>query len=358
MKRVNAALLCLGVAFLVYLVWKVGPAELWQHLRQLGWGVVPLIVSEGLANLLHTLGWRHCLTGAGRNVSLLRLYRMVTTGWAVNFLIPSAAVGGEVARASLLADRQNTSQAVSSVLADKLSTAWGHLLLVGLGTFFVLGRVQLPVQLWLAMLVTSVLLTAGIATFWLLQVRGKLSALVGWLAAHRGDGNTLQRALPRIRQVDQALSSFYRERPWDFVCSILWHLLGHSMAIFQVWLFLSLLHHPAPFAAVACVAILGLWFDLLTFAVPLNAGTLEGSRIVALKVAGGDAGMGMAFGVAVRLAQLFWAGAGLANYALYVRTGYRPKDEMPTQGQAASDQPQAQAPESMAMKRNALAPPR
>jgi hypothetical protein len=85
---------------------------------------------------------------------------------------------------------------------------------------------------------------------------------------------------------------------------------------------------------------------------------LEGSRIVALKVAGGDAGMGMAFGVAVRLAQLFWAGAGLANYAFYLRTGYRPKDEMPTQGPAARAHAHAQAPQSMAMKGNALAPPR
>jgi uncharacterized protein (TIRG00374 family) len=318
MKRLNAALLVLGVAFLAYLLWKVGPGELWGHLRQLGWGVVPLILSEGLANLAHTLGWRHCLSSEGRRVSLLRLYRMVTTGWAINYLIPSANVGGEVARASLLASTQGGSQAVSSVLVDKLSTAWAHLLLVALGTLLLLGRVHLPAELWVAMLVTSLLLTAGIVAFLLLQMRGKLGAMVSWLAEHRIGGGVVRKFLPRILQVDEALSRFYRERPWDFVWSVLWHLLGHAMALFQVWLFLTVLRQPVSLAATACAAILGLWFDLLTFAVPLNLGTLEGSRIVALKMAGGDAGLGMAFGVAVRIAQLFWAGAGLVNYALSV----------------------------------------
>src|SRR5664280_867490 len=37
-----------------------------------------------------------------------------------------------------------------------------------------------------------------------------------------------------------------------------------------------------------------------------NLGTLEGSRIVARKAVGVDALLGMTFGVAVRVAQVFW----------------------------------------------------
>lgn len=67
----------------------------------------------------------------------------------------------------------------------------------------------------------------------------------------------------------------------------------------------------------AAVGFLSLWFDLLTFSIPLNLGTLEGSRIVALKAVGGDALLGMTFGVAIRVAQVFWACFGLASYGLF-----------------------------------------
>ncbi len=58
-----------------------------------------------------------------------------------------------------------------------------------------------------------------------------------------------------------------------------------------------------------------MWFDLLTFAVPLNLGTLEGTRVVAFKAIGYSSLMGMTYGVATRLAQMSWAAFGLLSYA-------------------------------------------
>jgi len=50
--------------------------------------------------------------------------------------------------------------------------------------------------------------------------------------------------------------------------------------------------------------------------VRFGLGTLEGTRIIALRAVGYNALLGMTYGVALRLAQLFWAAAGLVNYAL------------------------------------------
>jgi hypothetical protein len=56
-------------------------------------------------------------------------------------------------------------------------------------------------------------------------------------------------------------------------------------------------------------------FDLLTFAVPLNAGSLEGSRVLLMNFLGYPAGAGMTYGIALRLGQMFWAAAGLGARA-------------------------------------------
>lgn len=60
---------------------------------------------------------------------------------------------------------------------------------------------------------------------------------------------------------------------------------------------------PNTVPTVAAAGCLAPWFDLLAFGVPINLGTLEASRI------------GVAFGTAIRAAQVLWAVFGLGSYA-------------------------------------------
>jgi uncharacterized protein (TIRG00374 family) len=326
MKKLNTVLLVLGLAFLAYLVWTVGPRELLQQVHALGWGVIPLILIEGLANLAHTAGWRYCINGPGPRVPLLRLFRMALAGWAINYLTPSASVGGEATKAALLSSTHTGSEAVSSVLLDKLTTAIAHLLLAVLGSLFLLWRLRLPLQLWLAMALSSGLLTGGLLVFLWMQKQGKLGGLLRWLVDRKLGGNPVQQAARHVSEVDEALKRFYRKRPLDLVLAVGWHVIGHSAAIFQAGLFLWLLKQPAPFATFAAIGFLSLWFDLLTFAIPLNLGTLEGSRVLALNAVGSGAVLGMTLGVAVRVAQVFWACCGLVCYSLFA---VRPSGPIP-----------------------------
>ena len=159
MKKLNAALLLLGVTLLGYLIWRVGPRNLWQQVKVLGWGLIPLILSEGAANLAHTGGWNCCINTPHRSVPLLRLFRMAMAGFAINYLTPTASMGGEVSKAALLASDVKGPEAVSSVLADKFCMAFAHLLLALAGALFLLWWTSLPVEIWAAMAVSIGLLT-------------------------------------------------------------------------------------------------------------------------------------------------------------------------------------------------------
>jgi uncharacterized protein (TIRG00374 family) len=330
-KRFNTVLLVLGLAFLLYLIEKTGWRELWQQLRVLGWGITLILLAEGLANLAHTVGWRHCIPST--SLSLFHLFRMNMAGWAINYLTPTASVGGEVTRASLLAKRCDGTDAVSSVFLDKLMTAVAHLGLVLLGALLLLWQVKLPLQLWLAMAITTAALAAGIGGFFLLQARGTIGTACHWLLKNKVGKRFVQPAAENLSRVDAVLKRFYRERPRDLVFAVLWHALGHSVALVHAWLFLTFVGQPAPLLSVVTAACLALWFDLITFAVPINLGTLEASRIVALRVLGCQALMGMAFGMAIRAAQLFWACFGLASYGFLT---FRKEKERGTSRPAAA----------------------
>src|SRR5215475_11447975 len=314
-KLFHALLLCSGGAFLAYLIWKIGLREIWHELRSLGWGLIPLIMAEGIAEMIHTLGWRHCMNEPYRNLRWFFLFRVRMAGYAINYLTPAATLGGEVTKGTLLASAHKGPGAVTGVLIGKLCFGFAHLLFVLTGSIFIVATVKLPTALWVAMLFSSALIASGIGIFFVIQKRGKLGVMVRWLAQRKLGGRLLQKAAAGITEVDEALKSYYRERPGELLRAIGWHFLGYLIGIAQTWFFFSLLNRTS-WVVAASTWFLGMWFDLLTFAMPLGLGTLEGSRIIALRAVGYNALLGMTYGVALRLAQLFWAAAGLVIYAL------------------------------------------
>jgi hypothetical protein len=329
MKRIQTALLLLGVVFLGVLLAKVGVRELWHELTLLGWGLIPLLLGEGLAEMIHTLGWRHCLSGPLRSLSWFMLFRIRMAGYAINYLTPTASLGGEVTKGALLAARQRGPEAASGVLIGKLCLALGHLLFVILGAALVLWRVKLPGPLWVAMLASGGLMAAGMFIFLGLQKYGRLGGFVRWLAARKFAGPRLRQAAGEITAVDETMKRFYRERPMGLPSAIAWHLVGYSVGIPQTWLFFHLLNQNATWTVAAGTCFLSMWFDLLTFAVPQNLGTLEGTRAVILRAFGYTTLMGVAYGLAIRLAQILWSGIGLILYTRLASSGPQPPAQYP-----------------------------
>jgi uncharacterized protein (TIRG00374 family) len=314
MKYFNVILLALGCTLLAALIWTVGPAELWNEFTLLGWGLIPFAFCEGAAEMIHTLGWRHCLSGNLRKISWFRLYRIRMAGYAINYLTPTASLGGEVTKTTLLTAQAQVSQAASGVLIGKVCFGLAHLLFVTLGILVVMHTIHLGAAVWIPLLLSAMLVAGGIAIFLLLQKHGKLGAPTRWLVAKGIGGRTVEKIAANFTSVDEELRAFYRDRPMDMCLAICWHLLGYSIGIAQTWFFLHLLHPPVSLVVAAGVWFIGMWFDLLTFAIPLNAGSLEGTRILALKLIGFGAPLGLAYGVALRLAQMLWAGVGLLLY--------------------------------------------
>ena len=318
MKKLHTILLALGIIFLVVLIWRAGFSQLWAQLALLGWGLIPIIIAEGVAELFHAVSWRYCLSEPYRRLSLLRLARIHFAGYAIGYLTPTASVAGEVAKAALLAEPRHRPEAVSAVLIGKLSFALAHLFFVAAGSIVLLPVLYLAPPLRTALLLVSGALAAGTIIFLLLQMHGKLSVLVKWLVARNILAHSLQRFILPMERLDEALKLFHRERPWDLVRSVFWHVLGYLVGIFATWYVLFLLTDSRGWTVAARVWCLVLWFDLVTFAVPLSLGVLEGSRLAAFQTFGFGALSGMTFGIATRLAQLFWVGLGLLNYALLI----------------------------------------
>ena len=321
MKKLHALLLALGFGFLGYLIFKIGPGKLWDELLTLGWALPGFIALEFLAEAFHTRGWSYCLSPVYRRLSWFRLFRIRLAGNAINYLTPTAALGGELTKVAFLSAIHNGPEAVTGVLVGRLTNGMAHALFVSCGSIFVIMSAKLPQPVWFAMFTSGGIVVAGVFVFFILQRYGKLGAVLRWLAKRRFAGARLQKIAAQISSIDDALMKFYRERPGDLVPALTWQLIGHATGLLQTWVFLSAVHCAFATKTIAIVWVLGMWFDLLTFAVPLNMGSLEGTRIVAFKAAGLSAVTGMTYGLTLRLAQLSVACFGLANYLLFMKAG-------------------------------------
>jgi hypothetical protein len=315
-KRIHILLLLLGFACLVWMLHAMGAAQVWRQLKTVGWGLVPLVLIEGLGAVLHTAGWRRCLSDPARSWSYGRLFWVRMAGYAVNYFTPTAAMGGEVTRASMIASEGHGAEATSAVLIDKASIAFAHLMLVVSGAFLLAWRIPLPETLKIAMILSGSLLAVGIVLFMLIQKHGLLGAVFRWMRSHHLGGAGIRKLAENTSAVDEAFRLFYRDRRRDLAFSVGWHLSAFMIGIFQVWLFFVLVHQPISLIEISSIWLIGLWFDLLVFVVPMSLGTLEGSRIVTFRAIGFQAVEGMTYGMVLRLGQLSCAILGLLGYAV------------------------------------------
>ena len=181
---------------------------------------MPLVLLDGVTELFHAQGWRHCLSGSHRSLPFLRVFSIRLAGSSINHLTPTAGFGGEVTKGVLLASDRMGAQAAAAVIVDKLSLALAQLLFVVGGTCAVLWKIALPRSLWVALVTGTLLLLAGVVGFFIVQKYGKLGAVVRWAVAHRLGGAGLKKAALHMTQVDHTLQLFYRDRPLDLPLSI------------------------------------------------------------------------------------------------------------------------------------------
>jgi uncharacterized protein (TIRG00374 family) len=314
MKTFHLSALLLGVVLLIFLIWKIGLEALWHDLSLLGWGLIPFVLVEGTAHVFHTLAWKYCLSPPHRSLPFVRLLAINLAGNSINYFTPTATLGGEVVKGTLLSLNHRGPEAATGVIIGKLALALSQLLFVILGSILILRRIDLPTALFAAMLVGSTLLGAGIVGFLVVQKHGKLGAVVRWLVAHKVGGEPMKKVANQITRVDNALKLFYIERPKDLPLAVFWHSVGMAFRILKTWYFLFLVGESSLFVA-AGIWLLEIWFDLLTFAIPLGIGIQEGTRILALSALGFGLDLGLTYGIAIRLEQIFWAGVGLLFYA-------------------------------------------
>jgi hypothetical protein len=301
----RALLLVLGTTCLGLLAWRIDVAVARTALAQLGWGMTLIVGQEIVAHLFNAVAWRFAFApGDARSFPLLELVRLRVAGDAVNYLTPTATLGGEVARAAMLsAARDPGVRAVSVIIAKATQTL--------AQAFFISAGLVLVASEWLSLSALRSALPWTIAVialgaFTLCGSRSRWWA-ANWLWQRAFGGRVMQ---------------FVRDHPKRVALSAVMFALGYAWGVFEAYWICRFLDLQVTIVTAVTIEVLSITIDGILFMVPAKIGTQEGGKVAVFAALGLPVTMGFAFGIARHVRELAWAGLGvLLCYATVGREG-------------------------------------
>ncbi|MBI3333370.1 MAG: flippase-like domain-containing protein [Candidatus Omnitrophica bacterium] len=302
----------LGLGLFLWVLRTADLSAVWQQIRHLQWrfGVVLLfyVVIFGL----DTFGWRFALSPlAQAKVRWDRLFRARLAGEALNYVTPSAWIGGEPVKAYLLSKRYGVplSEGMASVVIAKTTFSISMFFFVMTGIGITLATRPLDPSLLRWVWITLIGLGGLLALFLLVQFLRpfeKGSSLFGWMRSSIG---------PKVREWDEALVRFYRESQRELFLSLGFHFLGWVAGVFEVFLILRFLGIPVTLATAWSLEALWVLLKSGAFLIPASLGASEGLGLLVCMGLGIQAVPGLALALVRRARELVWVGLGLLEFS-------------------------------------------
>jgi uncharacterized membrane protein YbhN (UPF0104 family) len=325
-RWLRALLMLGGLGFVAYLVYRVGPATIWDSVSALGWRLlIVLCLPYSLTVLVDTAAWRLLLRNA--HVPFLALVRVRLAGEAVNMATPTASVGGEPLKAYLLRPWVPLTEGFAGVIADKTTVVTGQwlYLLVGLGA--AVSMLNPPHALPLAMAALLGVEALAVGGFILVQTLGifggggRFLGRVGLAPSARYQGG--------LEDLDRALARFYRERLGRVVGSALLHGLAWASGGVEIYLVMYLLGRPVSLTTALVIESFGAAVKFASFMIPASLGALEGGYVAFFGAFGLGGAAGLTYVLVRRVREAAWAALGFLATTAF---GPRPRLAEPERG--------------------------
>src|SRR5215471_8828130 len=130
MRRVETILIVLSLAFYVWFLSHFGTADLFSHLRMVGWGLALTVALESVARVINTVGWRVTIYEPAPTLGFGFLFSARLAGEAIDYVTPSAQIGGQFVMAMMVRHKIRMPLALATVLIASLAEVVGQIVFI------------------------------------------------------------------------------------------------------------------------------------------------------------------------------------------------------------------------------------
>lgn len=289
-----------GLALAVALFVHTGIGDVVRTLEVAGWRLVWLVPLHMVPLWLSALSWRPLVTGSPTpRISYLT---WATTVREANVLLPTGAIGGEIAGARLLMRRGvDLVRAAASVMveltlwlvAQAVFAAVGLALMAGGATNSAVARfIAIGIAVGVALAGLFALTQRRIGVFSLIR-RASVAII----------GKDLLRRFGDAARLDAEIRALYRDRR-ALLTTFAFQLAALFTGALELWVALRLFGHPTGVRAVIVLASVTTAVESGAFLVPAGIGAQEGSYVLLGAAIGLSPHVALALSLAVRARQI------------------------------------------------------
>ena len=229
-----------GLTLLVWVVSRVGVAQVQADFHQVGWGLTAIIVIAGLRFLTRAAAWRLCLDPPHR-LRLGDAFAAVICGDAIGNLTPLGPLVGEPAKAAFVRRRVALAPALTALAIENVLYTLSAAAMIAAGMVALLFRFDLPSAMrgiGEASIAAALLLFA--VALWLLWRQPAL------ISRALGVAPRLSHHAGRIRALEEEVYTFAARHTGALPALAAAELTFHALGVAEVHVTLWLLYGAPP----------------------------------------------------------------------------------------------------------------
>jgi hypothetical protein len=321
-RRVTAAGLftaSAGVALFVWLVWRVGPTQIWDGFRQIGWGLVLIVLLGGLRFAARAAAWSLTVEPPHR-LPFLEAFNAVVCGDTLGNVMPLGPIISEPAKVACVRGRVPLGPALTALAIENVLYTLSVAAMIAAGTIALLFAFDVPARL---REVSELALAAVVALFavalWMLWRRPAIiSRSLPWLA--RGAGaRRVDSKLDRLRALEHEIYTFAARRRAVVAPLVGAELAFHALGVAEMHATLWMIQGAPP--PLLTSFVLEAAYRLITVAfkfVPFQVGVGEGGLALVTQILTLGTSPGVTLSLVRKVRMVIWS---LAGTVLLVRRG-------------------------------------
>ncbi len=299
----------LGLALFAWFVQRIGPAEIWEGLGDVGGGLVLIVAVAGLRFALRAVAWTTCLERP-HVMSFSEAFAAVLAGDSLGNLTPLGLFASEPAKAAFVRRRVPLGAAITALAIENILYTLSAVAMIAASTAVLLIEFHLPPAVrtagWIA--IAFIVAIFGV-TAWLIWQR---PALVSWMASFVVPKTSrLYDRIVHVRDLEERIYAFARQRPESLVPAVAAEIGFHALGVVEVYVTWWLLQGDPPSVMTAFVLEGALRLIVVVFKfVPLQLGVAEWSTGSFTQLLGYGAAAGGTLSIVRKVRTVFWVLVG------------------------------------------------
>lgn len=341
-RKLQVAVFLVGITVFSVIIWHAGVPGLLRSLHAARSALLPSVLAWGVVYACNTLAWSQLASDEhGPPIPFLRAYIINVASFALNYVTPLVALGGEgfrIAAASAWMDsRRAAASVVSFRIVHSLSQVMFWLTAVPIA-FMVLPRSRTTTALLIALAVVL-----GTVAFLLISLfrNGFVERALNLLQRIpllRALARRLEPRRAALVAIDSQMASLYRAHRRRLIAAAVLEYAGRSIAMLEWYFIAHALGQPISYPTAYAIGAFQQLVINATFFVPFAMGTNEGALTLIFSLLGLPAVLGTEAAIVGRLREMIWIAIGL-GLTWVVRRGTTAAPDTDPDGATATASP-------------------